>query len=80
MISNYAVAKALMDQHEFCHDVAYLSVWYTIHDKPPKESSDQVLARIMRCKHVPTISAQFAEALHCAYKRRGSKTVLEYKI
>lgn len=70
-ISNYAVAKALMEQHGFTFDVAYLSVWYSIYpERTPPDSLHQLLARIEQCKRVPQISEQFAQAMFSAYQRR----------
>ena len=69
MISNYAVARALVEQHDFDFDVAYLSVWYSVHDEPPTESLAQVLARMQQCSHVPRISRSMAVALLDAYSR-----------
>jgi len=72
MISNYAVAKALVEQHDFTFDVAYLSVWYSVHDEPPKETPAQVLARMERCGRIPAISAKMAVALLAAYTAHGT--------
>jgi hypothetical protein len=68
-ISNYAVARALVEQHDFDFNIAYLSVWYSVHDEIPTESPAQIVARMHQCQYMPQISEQMAAALLGAYAR-----------
>jgi hypothetical protein len=68
-ISNYAVARALVEQHDFDFDIAYLSVWYSVHDETPTESPAQIIARMHQCQYIPSVSEQMAKSLLGSYSR-----------
>ena len=74
-ISNYAVARALMEQHDFDFDIAYLSVWHSVHDETPTDTPAQILARMHQCQYIPQVSEQMATSLLSAYARhkKGAK-------
>jgi hypothetical protein len=74
-ISNYAVARALVEQHDFDFDIAYLSVWYSVHDETSTESPAQIIARMHQCQYIPQINEKMAVALLSAYTRhKGGPT------
>ena len=74
-ISNYAVARALMEQHDFDFDIAYLSVWYSVRDETPTDTPAQILARMHQCQYIPQVSDHLATSLRRAYARhkKGAK-------
>ena len=67
--SPHARARALVEQHGFEPDVAFLSAWYATSAAPPP-TLNQALARMQRVQHVPLVSADKAKALLAAYSRR----------
>lgn len=65
-----AKAKALVEQHGFDFDIAYLSAWYgSGQDDVPAASQHQVVAWMQRVKHVPVVSEEQAEEWLRAYAR-----------
>ena len=63
-----ANAVALVRQHRFDFDIAYLSAWYGSGKKEiPKASPNQVAAWMQRVKNVPVVSEAQAERWLQAY-------------
>lgn len=63
-----ALAVALMRQHRFDWDVAYLSVWYgTGQPGRPTASPAQVVAWMGQVRNVPMVSEEQAEEWLAAY-------------
>jgi len=55
--SVYAIAVALCKQHEFDPDIAFQCAWYALKaNKQPPMSMYQILSRMSRVKHIPSIS------------------------
>jgi len=71
-------AVALVRQHGFDDDIAYLSVWYgSGKTEIPTATPYQVLAWMEQVKHVPIVSEEQAEkwlASYAAHKKGGGLT------
>lgn len=72
-----ANAKALMEQHGFDYDVAYLSAWYgSGRTDVPTASPWQVIAWMSQVKHVPVIDEETALRWLGIYSgRKGNRQV-----
>jgi len=65
-----ALAAALMREHGFEFDVAYLSAWYgSGNEEPPTASPAQALAWMERVKTVPSLTREEAAEMLAAYSR-----------
>lgn len=71
MATVYQLAKALVQQHGFVYDVAFLSVWYSRHEEIPTATLHQVVARMAQVRNVPRVSAAEAEEMLQAYHQVG---------
>ena len=64
-----AVAVALVKQHSFDPDIAYLSAWYSQHSEMPKASWYQMVGYLQKVKRVPVITEADAAAMLRNYTR-----------
>ncbi len=64
----YAIAKALVQQHDFDFDVAFLSAWYgSGNSEIPEKTIPEIASRIDKVKWVPAITEAEAERMRKAY-------------